>query len=126
VASQRGHSFTCEKQSMTRIVTVDGSPEIAAELSGVLPRQWRMRTDNPEWVDAIVLVRPGRERVRRTRSEYPDTPILALVDHDAPVAEVVGVLEAGADACVRDNRPELVGDQLRVCSDGTMRRRSVA
>ena len=98
---------------MTRIVTVDGSPEIAAELAGVLPRQWRMRTTDPKWVDAIVLVRPDRGRVRRTRAEYPDTPILALVDHDAPVAEVVAVLEAGADACVRDSRPELVGDQLR-------------
>jgi hypothetical protein len=110
---------------MTRIVTVDGNPEIAAELADVLPRQWRMRTD-PKWVDAIVLVRPDRGRVRRTRAEYPDTPILALVDHDAPVAEVVGVLEAGADACVRDGRPELVGDQLRAYSGNAPRRWNVA
>jgi hypothetical protein len=107
---------------MSRIVTVDGNPEIAAELAGVLPRQWRMRTDDPRWVDAIVLVRPDRGRVKRTRAEYPDTPILALVDHDAPVAEVVGVLEAGADACVRDSRPELVGDHLRTYSAHTPRR----
>ena len=107
---------------MSRIVTVDGNPEIAAELAGVLPRQWRMRTDDPRWVDAIVLVRPDRGRVKRTRAEYPDTPILALVDHDAPVAEVVGVLEAGADACVRDSRPELVGDHLKTYSANTPRR----
>jgi hypothetical protein len=111
---------------MTRIVTVDGNPEIAAELAGALPRQWRMRTDNPKWVDAIVLVRPDRGRVRRTRAEYPDTPILALVDHDAPVAEVVAVLEAGADACVRDSRPELVGDQLRAYGGHPPHRRHVA
>jgi hypothetical protein len=110
---------------MTRIVTVDGNPEIAAELADVLPRQWRMRSDS-QWVDAIVLVRPDRGRVRRTRAEYPDTPILALVDHDAPVAEVVGVLEAGADACVRDGRPELVGDHLRAYSGNAPRRFSAA
>jgi hypothetical protein len=107
---------------MSRIVTVDGSTEIAAGLADVLPRQWRMRTDDPRWVDAIVLVRPDRGRVRRTRAEYPETPILALVDHDAPVAEVVGVLEAGADACVRDSRPELVGDHLKTYSGNTPRR----
>jgi hypothetical protein len=111
---------------MTRIVTVDGNPEVAAELAGVLPRQWRMRTDDPRWVDAIVLVRPDRERVRRTRAEYPDTPILALVDYDAPVAEVVGVLEAGADAFVREGRPDLVGDQLRAYSGNAPRRYSAA
>ena len=111
---------------MTRIVAVDGNPEIAAELADVLPRQWRMRTDDPRWVDAIVLVRPTRGRVKRTRAEYPDTPILALVDHDAPVAEVVGVLEAGADACVRDGRPELVGEHLRAYSGNTPRRFSAA
>lgn len=111
---------------MSRIVTVDGNPEIAAELAGVLPRHWRMRTDDPRWVDAIVLVRPERGRVRRTRAEYPDTPILALVDHDAPVAEVVGVLEAGADACVRDSRPELVSEHLSTYSGNTPRRFSAA
>ena len=110
---------------MTRIVTVDGNPEVAAELSGVLPRQWRMRTD-ARWVDAIVLVRPDRGRVRRTRAEYPDTPILALVDHDAPVAEIVGLLEAGADAFVRENCPDLVGDQLRAYSGNAPRRFSAA
>jgi hypothetical protein len=111
---------------MSRIVTVDGNPEIAAEfaevLADALPRSWRMRTDDPRWVDAIVLVRPDRGRVRRTRAEYPGTPILALVDHDAPVAEVVGVLEAGADACVRDNRPELVGQHLGTYSGNAPRR----
>jgi hypothetical protein len=111
---------------MSRIVTVDGNPEIAAELAGVLPRHWRMRNDDPRWVDAIVLVRPDRGRVRRTRAEYPDTPILALVDHDAPVAEVVGVLEAGANACVRDSRPELVSDHLRTYSGNQPRRFSAA
>jgi hypothetical protein len=111
---------------MTRIVTVDGNPEIAQELAGVLPRHWRMRTDDPKWVDAIVLVRPDRGRVRRTRAEYPDTPILALVEHDATVAEVVGVLEAGADAAVRDNRPDLVGDELRAYSGARPRRWSAA
>ena len=111
---------------MTRIVTVDGNPEIAASLADVLPRQWRMRTDDPKWVDAIVLVRPDRGRVRRTRAEYPDTPILALVDHDAPVAEVVAVLEAGADACVRDGRPDLVGDHLRSYSGRAPRRFTAA
>lgn len=111
---------------MSRIVTMEGHPELAAELADVLPRQWRMSTDDPRWVDAIVLVRPDRMRVKRTRAEYPDTPILALVDHDAPVAEVVGVLEAGADACVRDGRPDLVGDQLRAYSGNTPRRFSAA
>jgi hypothetical protein len=111
---------------MTRIVTVDGNPEVAAELAGVLPRQWRMRTDDPRWVDAIVLVRPDRGRVRRTRAEYPETPILALVDHDAPVAEVIGLLEAGADAFVRENCPDLVGDQLRAYSGNAPRRFSAA
>jgi hypothetical protein len=111
---------------MTRIVTVDGNPEIADELAGILPRQWRMRTDDPKWVDAIVLVRPDRGRVRRTRAEYPDTPILALVDHDAPVADVVAVLEAGADAVVRDDRPELIGDELRAYNGNGPRRWSAA
>jgi hypothetical protein len=69
----------------------------------------RIARHQPSWVNAIVLVRPDRGRVRRTRAEYPDTPILALVDIDASVQEVVGVLEAGADAVVRDSGPELVG-----------------
>lgn len=111
-----------QKECMTRIVTVDGNPEIAAELAGILPRQWRMRTSDPKWVDAIVLVHPDRGRVRRTRAEYPDTPILALVEHDAAVADVVGMLESGADACVRDGNPDLVGDQLRAYSGNTPRR----
>lgn len=105
---------------------MDGSPEIAEVLAGVLPRQWRMRTDDPKWVDAIVLVRPDRARVRRTRAEYPDTPILALVDYDAAVAEVVAVLEAGADAVVRDDRPDLIGNELRAYSGNRPRRWSAA
>src|ERR1044072_4236681 len=111
---------------MSRIVTVDGNPEIAAELADVLPSSWRMRNDDPRWVDAIVLVRPSRGRVKRPRAESPEPPILALVDYDAPVAEVVGVLEAGADACVRDGRPDLVRDQLRTYSGNAPRRFSAA
>jgi len=39
---------------------------------------------------------------------------------------VVAVLEAGADACVRDGRPDLVGDHLRTYSGNAPRRFSAA
>jgi len=107
---------------MTRIVTVDGDPEIAAVVAASLPPRWLARRGSPAWVDAIVLVRPDTARVSRTRAEYPTTPILVLVDAEAPAAEVVAILEAGANVCVRDCRPELVGDELRACSGNAPRR----
>ena len=65
---------------------------------------------DPAYVPAIVLVHPDRERVRRTRSEYPEIAILAQVDHEAPVADVLAMLDAGADACVRDLGPKVLDD----------------
>jgi hypothetical protein len=101
---------------MTRIVTVDGGdPKVSAQLAPYLPPRWRLLNEDPTkgFVDAIVLVRPEHGRVRRTRIEYPNTPILVLLDAEAPAGDVAVMLDAGADACVRDSRPELVGDQLR-------------
>ena len=80
---------------MTRIVTVDGNPEIASSLADVLPRQWRMRTDDPKWVDAIVLVRPDRgravppllrvERIRREKVLGRRRATCALADRTTGV-----------------------------------------
>lgn len=104
-----------------------GDAEVAAELADNLPPRWRIESGdagrgNSAFVDAIVLVRPTKGRVRRTRAEYLATPILVLLDAAAPATDVAAMLDAGADACVRDSRPELVGEQLRSYSGGPPRR----
>jgi len=106
---------------MTRNVTVQGGDDlVSAELAATLPHSWRVSRNG--LADAIVLVRPSSARVRRTRSEYPATPILVLMDSSAPASDVVALLDAGANACVRDTRPELIGDELRVINGNRPRR----
>jgi hypothetical protein len=106
---------------MTRNVTVQGGDDlVSAELAATLPHSWRVSRRG--FADAIVLVRPSSERVRRTRAEYPATPILVLMDAAAPASDVVVLLDAGANACVRDTRPDLIGDELRVINGNRPRR----
>jgi len=83
-----------------------------------LPPEWLVRhvaaaRGARGWADAIVLVRPPVARVRRTRFAHPVTPIITVIDAYDPVRRVVDLIEAGADACVRAGRPELLVDQLR-------------
>ena len=55
---------------------------------------------------------PTPKLVAAARLLHPDGSIIAVIDADAPVEPLVGVLQAGADACVRAGSPAVLAGHL--------------
>jgi hypothetical protein len=72
--------------------------------------------------DLVVLSGATAHDVRAARSALaPVTRIIALIDDWAPAELVSGVLDAGADVCVRGGHPGILAGHLVAC-----RRRQLA
>ncbi|MFI5955034.1 hypothetical protein [Cryptosporangium sp. NPDC051539] len=100
------------------LVTVVGAPGSLNALAEQLPAHWIVRSAALEDVgdtDLLVIGRATGHRVAAAVRQHPGTPVVGLLDSYAPAEQVVEVLEAGADACVRSGQPALVGSHLRAC-----------
>jgi hypothetical protein len=104
----------------TVTVLVAGPSARLHDLQRFLPDGWEVvhTVGHP---DVVVLVEPARSAVTQACLTYPAASIVAVLgpygDHD----EVVRVLNAGADACVRSRQPAMVAAHVEAC-----RRRQLA
>lgn len=100
------------------LVTVVGPSRSLTSLAEQLPSHWRVRSAelaDVDRTDLLVIGGASGSRIRAAVRQHPDTPVVAVVDSHATAEQVVEVLEAGADACVRSGLPALVGSHLRAC-----------
>ena len=107
------------------VVTVVGAPGSLTSLAEQLPPYWRVRSADLadiDHTDLLVIGGASGGRIRAAVRQHPGTPVVGVVDTYATADQVVEVLEAGADACVRSGLPALVGSHLRACH----RRRTLA
>ena len=107
------------------VVTLVGSRYLAGALARQLPPGYRVdhapRLDAAVPADAVVLSGATPSAVAAAVRQHPGTPVVAVIDPAAPVATLVGVLEAGADTCVRAGETVLLASHLLAC----LRRRHV-
>jgi hypothetical protein len=109
----------------TVVVTVIGHAGSLSALADQLPAHWTVRSAAAdEHVDTDLLVIAGAtgSRIRAALVGHRGVPVIGIVDAFASAEQVVEVLEAGADACVRSGQAALVGSHLRACH----RRRTLA
>jgi hypothetical protein len=108
----------------TDVVTVAayGRAERLADLLPYLPVDWRLihgdRRDSP---DLVLLYNATGERVAEARRRDPGAGVVAVLDPRGDQQEVVCVLNAGADACVRSTSSAIIAAHLQAC-----RRRQLA
>jgi hypothetical protein len=107
------------------VVTVVGPAGGITALADQLPETWEVRTAEPGEVvetDLLVIAAATGSRIAAAVRLHRGIPVVGIVDAFAPAEQVVEVLDAGADACVRSGQPALVGSHLRACH----RRRTLA
>lgn len=107
------------------VVTVVGSVGSLTALADQLPEGWEVRSaarGEAVATDLLVIADATGSRVAAALRQNRGTPVVGVVDAFAPTDQVIEVLEAGADACVRSGEPAVVGSHLRACH----RRRTVA
>ncbi|MFG1921401.1 hypothetical protein [Cryptosporangium sp. NPDC048952] len=112
-------------EAHTVLVTVVGASGSLAALAEQLPAHWRAQSADLEDIDhtdLLVIGGANGGRIRAAVRQHPGTPVVGVVDTYATADQVVEVLEAGADACVRSGLPTLVSSHLRAC----YRRRALA
>jgi hypothetical protein len=107
-------------------VAVLGHPGRVAALPAHLPNGWTVRRahdlDDVHPDEIVLFSNASEAEVRAGRRVLPRrTRIVALLDAQAPVDLVAGVLTAGADVCVRGGQPAILASHLVAC-----RRRQLA
>ncbi|MDG6104363.1 response regulator transcription factor [Dactylosporangium aurantiacum] len=91
-----------------------------ADLTRYLPQDWTvLRRTTPEPVvrdpDIVVLDDPGPRAVTAACLRHPTSAIVVVLSPYSDHQEVVDVLEAGADACVRSNTTAVVAAHVEAC-----------
>jgi hypothetical protein len=107
------------------VVTVVGNAGSLTALAAQLPHDWEVRAagpGEPADTDLLVIANATGPRIAAAVGRHPGVPVVGIVDASAQAEQVVEVLEAGADACVRSGQAALVGSHLRAC----YRRRAIA
>jgi hypothetical protein len=112
----------------TDVVTVAAYAR-AERLAGLLPylpvdgrlvrRDWLDTTVGDP--DLVLLFDATGARVAEARRRDPGASVVAVLDPRGDQQEVVAVLHAGADACVRSNSAPIIAAHLQAC-----RRRQLA
>lgn len=101
-------------------VVVVGSSGGLRTLPQHLPASWSLA-----WVDEVgdltvadlvVLTQPTDGKIGSVRARQPDASVIVLAHPAAGVDAVVGLLAAGATACVRSADPALVAAHLVACA----------
>jgi hypothetical protein len=109
----------------TVTVEVIGGRQLAGALSRHLPAGYRVHQGtNPDAIehpDAIVLADATAGSVAAVLLRHPATPVIGVIGALDPVQTLVGVLEAGADTCIRSSEAGLLASHLLAC----LRRRRV-
>jgi DNA-binding response OmpR family regulator len=90
------------------------------DLTRYLPHDWTVvRRTTPEPVvrdpDIVVLDDPGPRAVTAACLRHPASAIVVVLSPYSDHQEVVDVLEAGADACVRSNTTAVVAAHVEAC-----------
>jgi len=110
----------------TITVTLVGCDYLATVLAGHLPDGCRIepvdRLDQTTATDVLVVGAATPATVAAAVRRHPSIPVVGLIDAAAPVTTIVGVLEAGADTCVRAGETVLIASHLLAC----LRRRAVS
>jgi hypothetical protein len=110
---------------MTTVLVI-GSPSRLHDLGPSLPGDWSViRRERlgvtPEHADIVLLIEPTADQVTAACLAEPAAAVITVLgpfsDHD----EVVRVLDAGADACVRTQNSAIVAAHAEAC-----RRRQLA
>lgn len=89
-----------------------------ADLGRHLPAGWRVvRPDQPtpHEPDIVVLDDPRPRTVTATCLRHPSASIVVVLSPYSDHQEVVDVLEAGADACVRSATTAVVAAHVEAC-----------
>jgi hypothetical protein len=123
---QIDHDVPAVAPAAQPVVAVLGQQSRVAGLPQHLPSGWRMRMlpglDDVRTGELVVLSGATVQGARTARSVLPPaTRIVALIDDWAPAELVSGVLDAGADVCVRGGHPGILAGHLVAC-----RRRQLA
>jgi hypothetical protein len=101
-------------------VLVVGPTTRLPDLGAFLPQRWVLPrrtelTGEPHHPDIIVLIEPAGSLVSAACLANPTASVVAVLspfsDHD----DVVRVLEAGADACVRTTNTAIVAAHVEAC-----------
>jgi DNA-binding response OmpR family regulator len=103
---------------VTVLLVADGAR--FTDLTRYLPQDWTvLRRTTPEPVvrdpDIVVLDDPGPRAVTAACLRHPASAIVAVLSPYSDHQEVVDVLEAGADACVRSNTTAVVAAHVEAC-----------
>lgn len=91
-----------------------------ADLTRYLPQDWtvlRRPTHEPVVRDPaiVVLDDPGPRAVTAACLRHPASAIVVVLSPYSDHQEVIDVLEAGADACVRSNTTAVVAAHVEAC-----------
>jgi DNA-binding response OmpR family regulator len=90
------------------------------DLGRHLPQDWQVvhrqqLTFGGRDPDIVVLDAPGPKAVTITCLRHPSAAIVAVLSPYSDHQEVVDVLEAGADACVRSNTTAVIAAHVEAC-----------
>lgn len=114
-----GRPTTAWRSDPPTVVALIGSPPLAVALAPYLPAGHRVdaveRLDDVTEADALVLSRATAGSVTAALRRRPGIPVIALIEPSAPVETLIGVLEAGADTCVRTGETVLLAGHLLAC-----------
>ncbi|GAA3245563.1 response regulator transcription factor [Dactylosporangium siamense] len=103
---------------VTVLLVADGGRLM--DLTRYLPQDWTvLRRTTPEPLvrdpDIVVLDDPGPRAVTAACLRHPASAIVVVLSPYSDHQEVVDVLEAGADACVRSNTTAVVAAHVEAC-----------
>jgi hypothetical protein len=101
-------------------VLVVGPTTRLHDLGAFLPERWILirRTDlggEPVHPDLVVLIDPSPSAVSAACLQHPVASVIAVLSPFSDHGEVVRVLDAGADACVRTTNAAIVAAHAEAC-----------
>ena len=107
-------------------ILVIGPPARLHDLAPTLADHWVViRREQlgvaPEHADIVLLIEPNPRGVSAACLAEPDSAVIAVLSPFSDNEEVVRVLDAGADACVRTQNAAIVAAHIEAC-----RRRQLA
>jgi hypothetical protein len=105
---------------------VIGPPSRLHDLGRLLPDNWLViRRERigivPEGADVVLLIEPTPPQVSGACLAEPEAAVIAVLSPFSDHEDVVRVLDAGADACVRTHNTAIVAAHAEAC-----RRRQLA
>ncbi len=102
-------------------VLVIGPTARLHDLGAFLPDRWILvrrperREGEPLHPDIVVLIEPSPSAVTAACLQNPTASVIAVLSPFSDHEDVVGVLDAGADACVRTTNAAIVAAHAEAC-----------